>query len=181
MCSRAVRRPRQDVLLRRRRMALRRVPRARPAHGADRRRCAAATSPSCSRRASSSTTRPAAQRVGGRVVRQPFPGNIIPPDRISPIAQQLLKYYPRRTRRARQGTQQLLLDQPAHATTSTRSRPAVDHRITRQAARCSSATRATTGASRATAYFGDGERHRADRQLPVSASTTASPPTTSSR
>jgi hypothetical protein len=35
-----------------------------------------------------------AQQVGSRVVRQPFPGNIVPPDRISPIAQQLLKYFP---------------------------------------------------------------------------------------
>ena len=30
---------------------------------------------------------------GGRVVRQPFPGNIIPANRISPIAQNYLKYY----------------------------------------------------------------------------------------
>jgi Carboxypeptidase regulatory-like domain/TonB dependent receptor-like, beta-barrel len=35
-----------------------------------------------------------AQQVGARVVRTPFPGNIIPTNRISPIAQQLLKYYP---------------------------------------------------------------------------------------
>src|SRR5437899_12663679 len=35
-----------------------------------------------------------AQQVGARVVRTPFPGNIIPGNRISPIAQQLLKYYP---------------------------------------------------------------------------------------
>jgi len=30
---------------------------------------------------------------GGRVARQPFPNNIIPPDRISPIAKNYLKYY----------------------------------------------------------------------------------------
>lgn len=35
-----------------------------------------------------------AQRVGSRVVRTPFQGNIIPSNRISPIAQQLMKYYP---------------------------------------------------------------------------------------
>src|SRR3989449_2399755 len=35
-----------------------------------------------------------AQQVGARVVRTPFAGNIIPANRISPIAQQLLKYYP---------------------------------------------------------------------------------------
>jgi hypothetical protein len=35
-----------------------------------------------------------AQQVGGRVVRQPFPGNIIPADRINPIAQKVLSFYP---------------------------------------------------------------------------------------
>lgn len=35
-----------------------------------------------------------AQQVGARVVRTAFPGNIIPSNRLSPIAQQLLKYYP---------------------------------------------------------------------------------------
>ena len=35
-----------------------------------------------------------AKTSGARVVREPFAGNIIPPNRISPIAQQLLKYYP---------------------------------------------------------------------------------------
>ena len=35
-----------------------------------------------------------AETVGARVVRQPFPGNIIPADRISPIAAKVLSYYP---------------------------------------------------------------------------------------
>ncbi|HEY7059710.1 MAG TPA: carboxypeptidase regulatory-like domain-containing protein, partial [Vicinamibacterales bacterium] len=35
-----------------------------------------------------------AQQVGSRVVRQPFPNNVIPSGRISPIAQQVLGYYP---------------------------------------------------------------------------------------
>jgi Carboxypeptidase regulatory-like domain len=35
-----------------------------------------------------------ARRVGSRVVRDPFPGNIIPANRISPIAREVLKYYP---------------------------------------------------------------------------------------
>jgi hypothetical protein len=35
-----------------------------------------------------------ARRVGSRVVRDPFPGNIIPASRISPIAREVLKYYP---------------------------------------------------------------------------------------
>ncbi len=35
-----------------------------------------------------------AQTVGARVVRQPFPGNIIPADRINAIAKNVLSYYP---------------------------------------------------------------------------------------
>ncbi len=35
-----------------------------------------------------------AQQVGARVVRQPFPGNIIPANRINPIAAAALKYFP---------------------------------------------------------------------------------------
>jgi hypothetical protein len=35
-----------------------------------------------------------ARQVGSRVVRDPFPGNIIPADRISPISREVLKYYP---------------------------------------------------------------------------------------
>jgi carboxypeptidase family protein/TonB-dependent receptor-like protein len=35
-----------------------------------------------------------AQQVGARVVRQPFPGNIIPASRINPIAAAVLKYFP---------------------------------------------------------------------------------------
>ena len=35
-----------------------------------------------------------AQLVNGRVVRQPFPGNIIPANRIDPIARQVLNFYP---------------------------------------------------------------------------------------
>ena len=36
----------------------------------------------------------AVRRADGRVERQPFQGNIIPTNRISPIAQEILKYYP---------------------------------------------------------------------------------------
>jgi hypothetical protein len=35
-----------------------------------------------------------AETVGARVVRQPFAGNIIPPNRINPIAAKVLSYYP---------------------------------------------------------------------------------------
>ena len=56
-----------------------------------------------------------AQLVNGRVVRTPFPGNIIPANRINPIAQnvlQLLSAAEPAGRRVR--TQQLLHRQPAH-------------------------------------------------------------------
>jgi hypothetical protein len=36
----------------------------------------------------------AVRRADGRVERTPFQGNIIPPERISPIAKEILKYYP---------------------------------------------------------------------------------------
>ena len=36
----------------------------------------------------------AVRRADGRIERQPFPGNIIPSNRISPIAREYLKYYP---------------------------------------------------------------------------------------
>jgi hypothetical protein len=36
----------------------------------------------------------AVRRADGRIVRQPFPGNIIPANRISPIAQNYMKYWP---------------------------------------------------------------------------------------
>ena len=36
----------------------------------------------------------ALRRPDGRIERQPFPGNIIPPSRISPIAQNYMKYWP---------------------------------------------------------------------------------------
>src|SRR3954447_8515700 len=35
-----------------------------------------------------------AETVGARVVRQPFPGNIIPPNRVNPIAAKVLGYFP---------------------------------------------------------------------------------------
>jgi hypothetical protein len=35
-----------------------------------------------------------AQTVGARVVRQPFPGNVIPQNRLNPIAQKVLSYFP---------------------------------------------------------------------------------------
>ena len=70
-----------------------------------------------------------AQRVGDRVVRTPFPGNIIPTGRISPIAQQLLRYYPLPNQAGNLGTNNYFSTNPRtddFYSISTR----VDHRLT---------------------------------------------------
>ena len=70
-----------------------------------------------------------AQRVGTRVVRTAFPGNIIPTGRLSPIAQQLMKYYPEPNQAGNQGTNNYFSTNPRSDTfysISTR----VDHRLT---------------------------------------------------
>src|SRR6266540_2921067 len=68
--------------------------------------------------------------VGGRVVRQPFPGNIIPSNRINPIAAAVLKYYPLPNQAAdNQGRNNFFYVNPRDDTfysTSTR----IDHRLT---------------------------------------------------
>jgi hypothetical protein len=70
-----------------------------------------------------------AQRVGNRVVRTAFPGNIIPPGRISPIAQQLLKSFPLPNQAGNLGTNNYFSTNPRtddFYSISTR----VDHRLT---------------------------------------------------
>ena len=70
-----------------------------------------------------------AQQVGGRVVRTPFPGNIIPTNRLSPIAQQLQKYYPLPNQAGNLGTNNYFSTNPRtddFYSISTR----VDHRLT---------------------------------------------------
>ncbi len=70
-----------------------------------------------------------AQQVGARVVRTAFPGNIIPANRISATAQQLMKYYPEPNQAGNQGTNNYFSTNPRSDTfysISTR----VDHRIT---------------------------------------------------
>ena len=71
-----------------------------------------------------------ATQVGARVVRQPFPGNIIPANRISPIAAAALKFYPLPNQAAdNQGRNNFFYVNPRDDTfysTSTR----VDHRLT---------------------------------------------------
>jgi len=71
-----------------------------------------------------------ATQVGARVVRQPFPGNIIPANRINPIAAAVLKFYPLPNQQAdNQGRNNFFYVNPRDDTfysTSTR----VDHRLT---------------------------------------------------
>ncbi len=70
-----------------------------------------------------------AQQVGERVVRTPFPGNIIPTSRLSPIAQQLQKYYPLPNQAGNLGTNNYFSTNPRtddFYSISTR----VDHRLT---------------------------------------------------
>ncbi len=71
-----------------------------------------------------------AQQVGARVVRQPFPGNIIPANRINPIAAAVLKYFPLPNQTAdNQGRNNFFYVNPRNDTfysVSTR----VDHRLT---------------------------------------------------
>jgi carboxypeptidase family protein len=70
-----------------------------------------------------------AQRVGARVVRTPFPNNIIPANRISPVAQQLLKSYPLPNQAGNLGNNNYFSTNPRSDTfysISTR----VDHRLT---------------------------------------------------
>jgi hypothetical protein len=71
-----------------------------------------------------------ATQVGSRVVRQPFPGNIIPANRINPIAAAALKFFPLPNQAAdNQGRNNFFYVNPRDDTfysTSTR----VDHRLT---------------------------------------------------
>jgi hypothetical protein len=71
-----------------------------------------------------------ATQVGSRVVRQPFPGNIIPANRINPIAAAALKFFPLPNQAAdNQGRNNFFYVNPRNDTfysTSTR----VDHRLT---------------------------------------------------
>ncbi len=69
-----------------------------------------------------------ARQVGARVVRDPFVGNIIPAGRISPIAQQILKYFPLPNQPGNAGTNNYFSTNPRSDdfySISTR----VDHRI----------------------------------------------------
>src|SRR5713226_1709798 len=71
-----------------------------------------------------------ATQVGSRVVRQPFPGNIIPGNRINPIAAAVLKYFPLPNQAAdNQGRNNFFYTNPRQDTFySVSSR--IDHRLT---------------------------------------------------
>src|SRR5437867_2435034 len=71
-----------------------------------------------------------ATQVGSRVVRQPFPGNIIPANRINPVAAAVLKYFPLPNQTAdNQGRNNFFYVNPRNDTFySVSSR--VDHRVT---------------------------------------------------
>ena len=64
----------------------------------------------------------------GQLVRAPFPGNIIPPDRLNPVAQNIMRFYPAPTRDASDGSANLesTADQTGYAIMSSVK---VDHRF----------------------------------------------------
>ena len=65
----------------------------------------------------------AVRRADGRIERQPFPGNVIPAGRISPIARNYMQYWPTPNQAGDAQQQNNYLEQqPAHRTTSIRSR-----------------------------------------------------------
>ena len=79
------------------RASTKRVPATTARRPSPRRRCGPATSRSCWRsgRSTRSTTRsPGAPIGGGRFQQDPFPGNIIPPALINPVAKKVLEYIP---------------------------------------------------------------------------------------
>ncbi len=73
-----------------------------------------------------------AQRVGARVVRQPFTGNIIPQNRINPIAREILKYYPlpNQTGTANNGLQNNYINSNPRTDDFYSISTRVDHRLT---------------------------------------------------
>ncbi len=93
-----------------------------------------------------------AQQVGARVVRTPFPGNVIPSNRLSPIARQLITYYPMPNQPGTLGRNNYFSSNPRTDTfysISTR----VDHRLTDKQQLFGRYTRNNRRESR-NAYFG---------------------------
>lgn len=94
-----------------------------------------------------------AQRVGARVVRTPFPGNVIPTNRLNPIALQLMNYYPEPNQAGNQGTNNYFSSNPrsdSFYSVSTR----VDHQLTSKQRAFVRYTRNNRRESRG-AYFGE--------------------------
>ena len=173
-------RPRPHVLLRRHRVALRPVPGARSVHGADRSDAQRRLLGSARRRASPSTTRRPPQLVDGRVVAHAVPGQRHSANRINPIARNDAEVLPAAEPGGqRQGQNNYFSDNPRtddFYSISTR----VDHRLTDKQ---QIFVRYTRNNRRRVAQrlFRRGQRHRARPATSSSASTTASPPTTSTR
>jgi hypothetical protein len=65
----------------------------------------------------------------GLLVRDPFPGNIIPPDRLNSVALNILRYYPLPNREVSNGTANLdsVADQTGHLVTASLK---IDHKFT---------------------------------------------------
>ncbi len=93
-----------------------------------------------------------AVRSGARVVRTPFAGNIIPTSRLSPIGQQILKYYPVPNQAGDQGTNNYFSSNPRSDDFYSIS-ARVDHRVTARQHAFVRVTRNDRRESR-NAYFG---------------------------
>jgi hypothetical protein len=66
--------------------------------------------------------------VSGRLVRDPFPGNVIPGDRLNPVAAAIAQFYPQPTRDVSDGAanRESVADQTGHAVVSSTK---IDHRF----------------------------------------------------
>ena len=109
----------------------------------------------------------AVRRADGRIERQPFPGNIIPASRISPIARNYLQYWPLPNQAGeRPAAEQLLEQQPADGRLLldlAAGRPSAD-----RSAEPVRPLHAQRSARVARQLGRRGRRHPADRQLPLS-------------
>ena len=156
--------------------------RSRSSRPCRRRRCATATSRRCSGR--DHHLRPADARqisTGTSVVRQPFAGNIIPTNRINPIAQKVLELLPAaQPAGGRARAEQLLLRESAHRRLLFRSRSALrSHRHLEAAA--DGALHAQRSPRVAQRDLRRGQRHRRRPATSCSGRTTASRSTTPGR
>ena len=122
----------------------------------------------------------AVRRADGRIERQPFPNNVIPSGRISPIAREYLKYWPTPNQAGTStGLNNYFSTEPARRRLLLDELPGRS-RPDRQAA-VLRALLAEQPGREPRQLDRRGQRDPADRQLPLSASTTPSTSTTSGR